>query len=95
MILIINDKDNIATALTDIPAGTEIKAGTEMIIAQDRIPYGHKLALKDIKKGEKVIKYGEVIGVTVQIVKKGSHVHTHNMVGLRGRGDEGNEADRL
>ncbi|MDI6600766.1 MAG: UxaA family hydrolase [Thermoanaerobacteraceae bacterium] len=88
MIIIINDKDNVAIALTDLPAGKEIKAGNDVIIVQESIPYGHKVALKDISKGEEIIKYGEVIGAAVENIKKGSHVHTHNMAGLRGRGDE-------
>lgn len=40
---------------------------------------GHKYALCDIKKGENVIKYGNPIGHAVLNIKKGEHVHTHNM----------------
>lgn len=40
---------------------------------------GHKFALQDIKKGEKVIKYGMPIGVATCDIKKGEHVHTHNL----------------
>lgn len=40
---------------------------------------GHKLALCDIKSGEKVVKYGFPIGVASQDIKKGEHVHTHNL----------------
>ncbi len=40
---------------------------------------GHKYALCDIKKGEKVIKYGNPIGVAVSDIKKGEHIHTHNL----------------
>ncbi|MBO5453878.1 MAG: altronate dehydratase [Clostridia bacterium] len=40
---------------------------------------GHKYALCDIKKGENIIKYGEAIGHATEDIKKGEHVHTHNL----------------
>ncbi|MGN0447273.1 MAG: UxaA family hydrolase [Acutalibacteraceae bacterium] len=40
---------------------------------------GHKLAVRDIKKGEKVIKYGYPIGVATEDIKKGDTVHSHNL----------------
>ena len=40
---------------------------------------GHKYALCDIKKGENVIKYGSPIGHATEDIKKGDHVHTHNV----------------
>ena len=38
---------------------------------------GHKIALRDIKKGEDIIKYGYKIGHATEDIKKGEHVHTH------------------
>ena len=49
-----------------------------MTILND-IPIGHKVALKDLNVGDDVIKYGIVIGKIVQPVKKGEHVHVHNL----------------
>ena len=46
---------------------------------QGDVPAGHKIALADIKKGEKVVKYGYPIGVATQDIKKGDFVHTHNL----------------
>ena len=40
---------------------------------------GHKYALFDIKAGENVIKYGNPIGHATDDIKKGEHVHTHNV----------------
>lgn len=40
---------------------------------------GHKYAVRDIKKGEKVIKYGFSIGIAVQDITAGEHIHTHNL----------------
>ncbi len=40
---------------------------------------GHKYAIRDIKCGENVIKYGNPIGHATEDIKKGEHVHTHNL----------------
>ena len=40
---------------------------------------GHKYALRDIAKGENVIKYGQPIGHATSDIKEGEHVHTHNL----------------
>ena len=40
---------------------------------------GHKYALCDIKEGENIIKYGNPIGHATEDIKKGDHVHTHNV----------------
>jgi (2R)-sulfolactate sulfo-lyase subunit alpha len=45
----------------------------------DDIPIGHKVALRDIAVGEGVVKYGVDIGKLVAAVKKGEHVHVHNL----------------
>lgn len=46
--------------------------------SMDAIPLGHKIALKDIKKGETLMKYGHDIGRAVADIGKGHHVHVHN-----------------
>jgi (2R)-sulfolactate sulfo-lyase subunit alpha len=68
-----------------------LKAGTDMLCVITRndtsfqlkaagdIPIGHKVALKDLSVGDTVIKYGEDIGKVVAPVKKGEHLHVHNM----------------
>ena len=74
----INPQDNVCVALAPISAGTQINAGTTVTTLED-IPQGHKIALADIKEGEKVIKYGFPIGVAKQDIKAGSWVHVHNV----------------
>ncbi len=51
---------------------------TISVKSMDTIPLGHKIALKDIKKGETLIKYGHDIGRAMADVGKGHHVHVHN-----------------
>ena len=43
------------------------------------VPIGHKIALADIKKGDTVWKYGHDIGKAIADIKKGEHVHVHNL----------------
>jgi altronate dehydratase small subunit len=80
---LINDKDNVITALADMAAGEEVKVrrkGEEMIYRCNQdIPFGHKIAIENIKKGDKIIKYGEPIGSARQDIRKGDWVHTHNV----------------
>ena len=82
--IVISENDNVATCLHDIDAGAQvvIKLGndTRVMTATDPIPRGHKLALQDIAEGEKIRKYGEVIGEASQRIAKGNHVHTQNVV---------------
>jgi altronate hydrolase len=43
---------------------------------------GHKVALKDLQKGDLIRKYGHPIGKAGQAIAAGEHVHTHNLVGM-------------
>ncbi len=84
--IMMEEKDNVATLITPIDKGqqVQIEVGEQnfTVQAQDPIPYGHKIALKDIDKGGEVIKYGEVIGRSTDHIREGSHVHIHNIESL-------------
>ena len=49
------------------------------VTAKSDIPIGHKVALKDYRPGDSVIKYGVDIGRVVQPIAKGEHLHVHNV----------------
>ena len=89
----VDEKDNVATIFADgITKGTSVRvkdrSGYEdMMSVTEVIPYGHKVAVRDIQVGEPIIKYGESIGRAVRDIKKGDYVHVHNMEAMRGRGD--------
>jgi altronate dehydratase small subunit len=89
--IIIDPKDNVASLLADVLKDEMVQAqlGDKFLEFQmkDSILFGHKFALKLIKKGEDVIKYGEIIGRATQNIAGGCHVHVHNVESLRGRGD--------
>lgn len=70
----INEKDNVAIVVND----EGMKKGTilaNMLELQDNVPFGHKFALKDLKKDDPVIRYGEIIGYVNQEVNKGQWIH--------------------
>nr|KJR73275.1 MAG: dehydratase [Thermoproteus sp. AZ2] len=78
--------DNVGVAIDDIKAGEEVayvyvsdKAVGGKLKALEEIPLGHKIALRDIKAGEAVVKYGRPIGVAAKDVRAGEHVHVHNL----------------
>ncbi len=82
--IVINEKDNVATALEPIEAGTtvsvEYQGQAERIKLPSTIPTGHKFALCEIGVGEYVVKYGEPIGQAVVRIRPGEHAHVHNIV---------------
>ncbi len=75
-------EDNVCVALSDLKAGETIYLDDFEVELQDPVLFGHKVALKSVKKGESIIKYGVSIGVATAIIQKGSHVHTQNMESL-------------
>ncbi|EAK0971492.1 altronate hydrolase [Campylobacter jejuni] len=82
--IIVNEKDNVATALSDFKKGEKV-ANIELL---NDIASGHKFALKDIKKDEIIIKYAEAIASASCDISTGEWVHIHNTAGIRGRGDK-------
>lgn len=84
--------DNVATILsTEIKEGmvvpVELGEETLEIKTNADIPYGHKIALRPIKKGETILKYGLSLGKATEDIEVGDHVHVHNIESNRGRGD--------
>ena len=89
----VNDLDNVDTIFANgITDGTIIevrdkKGNSENVKVIGDVPYGHKIAVKDIKKDEIITKYGEEIGIATADIKVGEYVHVHNLDSMRGRGD--------
>lgn len=81
----INQYDNVAVALEDICSGESVLVSDEIIDIVDNVPAGNKIALDDILEGERVIKYGNSIGIAKCNIKSGEMVHCHNLTtGLTG-----------
>jgi (2R)-sulfolactate sulfo-lyase subunit alpha len=82
--------DYVAVATDDISKDEEIVAvymddGTKQanVRSKENIALGHKIALRNIRRGDKVLEYGEVIGAATNDIAAGDHVHTHNLKSLR------------
>lgn len=84
-LLVHDHQDNVGVVVVeDLTAGTEMLCVVTAdnsdfrLTAKADIPIGHKVALKPLKAGDTVIKYGEDIGKMVGDAEIGDHVHTHN-----------------
>lgn len=84
--LVHSPKDNVGVVVVEgLTAGTEMMGvitennTTTSVTARQDIPVGHKVALKAMKSGDTIIKYGEDIGRLVADVNAGDHVHVHNL----------------
>lgn len=73
----LNAADDVVIARVDLPAGTEIiKENIRTAVA---VPAGHKIAVHDIKEGEPVRRYNQIIGFATRPIRTGEHVHVHNL----------------
>lgn len=86
--IVINPKDNVAVATSYLKKGEQLTYKNETINIREDIKPPFKLALKIIKEGDEIIKYGEIIGIATGDIVPGELVHVHNVEGRRGRGDK-------
>ena len=83
--ILMDTKDNVATLLADADSGDMVAVTLSSgqvqseVQAKKHIPFGHKISIKDIETGDKIIKYGEVIGEATLPITIGDHVHIHNI----------------
>ena len=85
-LLVHDPRDNVGVVVIE-----GLEAGTEMLcvvthdnsdfrlVARQPVPIGHKVALRDLKAGDTVVKYGQDIGRMVADARQGEHVHVHNL----------------
>ncbi|UTV99950.1 altronate dehydratase [Marinomonas rhizomae] len=69
--------DNVVIALSDLAEGSKLNEFDITLLSY--VPRGHKVALKEIAKGDNVIRYGQIIGQATQAIAVGEHVHVQNM----------------
>jgi len=88
-ILLHEKDDDVGVAVADLKKGATVGvvtlegkvAGKVRLVSN--VPLGHKVAMREVAKDSKVIKYGRPVGRAVQEIAKGAHVHTHNLKTLR------------
>ncbi len=78
--------DDVAVVTRPILKGEDVRYlfnGKEAAVrAKDDIPVYHKIAVKDVQKGDSVLKYGEAIGRATENIRAGDHVHLQNLSDL-------------
>ena len=70
--------ENLTAGRDILGVVTEDNSEIHAVCNQD-VPIGHKIALRDLAVGDSVIKYGQDIGRVVAPIRRGDHVHTHNL----------------
>lgn len=74
----LDPNDNVAIARHALPAGSVLSEYAGMVVGAD-IPAAHKVAISDIRRSEPVRRYGQIIGFATQPIRRGEHVHMHNL----------------
>lgn len=78
-VLLMAPEDNCLIARTALTKGEQIPIdGVTVMLSQD-IAIGHKLARRPLAVGDKVLRYGAIIGSVTQPIAVGEHIHTHNL----------------
>lgn len=71
--------DDVAIAVTAISAGDQVRAGSAAVTARQDIARGHKIAVRELRAGQAVTRYGQTIGFAATEIAAGEHVHEHNL----------------
>ncbi len=84
--ILLSPNDNVAAAIAAVDAAVPVmvtlNSSDEIILnvsSRQKVPFGHKIAIKDLAKGSPIIRYGYPIGIATADIKLGDHVHSHNM----------------
>ena len=85
-IIIHDEKDNVGVVVIDkINKNQDCRCWimendkSVSIKSLNEILLGHKIAMIDLNEGDTILKYGHDIGKVVKSIKKGEHVHVHNV----------------
>ena len=78
--MLVHPDDNVLCAIENIEQGEQayVALANEGVTANEFIKQGHKIARREIKKGDPVVKYGTTVGLAKCDIHKGDWVHDHN-----------------
>ncbi|MGA3797564.1 UxaA family hydrolase [Pseudomonas sp. GL-RE-29] len=76
-LILLNPIDSVAVVRSAMAKGEPV---SDIVIATQDVPAGHKVALRDIAEGAEIRKYGQIIGFAAQPIRAGDHVHEHNLM---------------
>ena len=81
--ILIHGDDNVVTVTESLQTGSIARYRKDGEILEltvmEEIPKFHKIAVIDIQASQPVYKYGQLIGEAIKDIRKGSHVHDHNI----------------
>ncbi|CAN7514179.1 UxaA family hydrolase [Pseudomonas brassicacearum] len=78
-LLVLAPGDDVAVARGDIAKGQHVSADGITLTASQPVPSGHKIALRTVLAGQRVLKYGQTIGQATRDIEPGDYVHVHNL----------------
>jgi altronate hydrolase len=78
-VILLHSEDSVAIARKNIETGRELEVNGVAVETLAPIPAGHKVAIRSIRAGDPVYRYGNVIGFATSAIRPGEHVHVHNL----------------
>src|SRR3954467_14914781 len=75
----LHGSDDLVVLKKPVKTGDELVNGSVCLHIRQDIRAGHKVAIRDLKAGETLKKYGQIIGMAQAPIAAGDHVHTHNV----------------
>jgi hypothetical protein len=78
-LVLLAPEDNCVVVAQALARGDRVTLDGETVAVTAAVGVGHKLARRAIARGEKVLKYGAIIGTASAPIARGEHVHTHNL----------------
>jgi altronate hydrolase len=79
-IVVLAEGDNVGVAVSEITAGEMAFAiAGESVKAKEAIPLAHKIALRPISEGERIVRFRVPVGIATSDIPPGALVHVHNV----------------
>ena len=78
-VILLHPADSVAIARKNIETGREFEVNSVTVRTLAPIPAGHKVAIRPVRAGDPVYRYGNVIGFATAAIQPGEHVHVHNL----------------
>jgi altronate dehydratase small subunit len=78
-LIALSSHDNVCVACTALVIGETLVVDGVPLVVDAGVALGHKIARRDIANGTAILKYGARIGIATEDIRRGQHVHVHNM----------------
>jgi altronate dehydratase small subunit len=80
LLLLMSPDDNCLVARRQLFSGQAVELDGDFVTLPENVPLGYKVARRNLMPGEKVLRYGALIGTVTVEARAGSILHTHNLV---------------